>query len=63
MKVTVIGAGNMGAASVFFPPFWGVSVDQAFVTRLLFFKNIAVAGGVLTLVAHGAGGLEPGCVA
>jgi len=44
------------AASVFFHPFWSVPADQAFVTQLLFFKNIAVAGGLLTLVAHGAGG-------
>ena len=44
------------AASVFFHPFWSVPADQAYVTQLLFFKNIAVAGGLLTLVAHGAGG-------
>lgn len=44
------------AASVFFHPFWSVPTDQAYVTQLLFFKNIAVAGGLLTLVAHGAGG-------
>ena len=29
---------------------------QAFVTQLLFYKNIAVAGGLLALVASGAGG-------
>lgn len=44
------------AASVFFHNFWGVPADKAFVQQLLFFKNIAVVGGLLALVAHGAGG-------
>ncbi|CAM3656679.1 DoxX family protein [Polaromonas hydrogenivorans] len=42
-------------ASFFFHAFWAVPADQAFVTQLLFFKNIAVAGGLLALVASGAG--------
>jgi putative oxidoreductase len=44
------------AASVLFHNFWGVPADQAFTQQLMFFKNIAVVGGLLTLAAHGAGG-------
>ena len=43
------------AASVFFHAYWAVPADQAFVTQLLFFKNIAVVGGLLALAASGAG--------
>jgi len=43
-------------ASYFFHAFWAVPADQAFVTQLLFYKNVAVAGGLLALVASGAGG-------
>lgn len=42
-------------ASIFFHAYWSVPADQAFVTQLLFFKNIAVAGGLLVLAAQGAG--------
>lgn len=42
-------------ASFFFHAYWAVPVDQQFVTQLLFFKNIAVVGGLLTLSAWGAG--------
>lgn len=42
-------------ASFFFHAYWAVPADQQFVTQLLFFKNIAVVGGLLTLVAWGAG--------
>ncbi len=48
-------AGFTLAASVFFHAYWSVPADQAFVQQLLFFKNIAVAGGLLLLAAHGAG--------
>ena len=43
-------------ASFFFHAFWGAAPDQAFVQQLLFFKNIAVVGGLLVLAAQGAGG-------
>jgi putative oxidoreductase len=43
-------------ASFFFHAYWAVPADQAFVTQLLFFKNIAVVGGLLALAANGAGG-------
>lgn len=42
-------------ASFFFHAYWGAPADQAFVTQLLFFKNIAVVGGLLALAANGAG--------
>ncbi len=42
-------------ASFFFHAYWGVPAEQAFVQQLLFFKNIAVVGGLFVLAAHGAG--------
>jgi putative oxidoreductase len=42
-------------ASCFFHAYWAVPADQAFVTQLLFFKNIAVVGGLLAVAANGAG--------
>lgn len=42
-------------ASFFFHAYWSAPADQQFVQQLLFFKNIAVAGGLLTLAAWGAG--------
>ena len=43
------------AATFFFHNFWGVPLDQAMVQQLMFYKNIAVVGGLLVLAAHGAG--------
>lgn len=43
-------------ASFFFHNFWSVPADAAMVQQLLFWKNIAVAGGLLGFAAHGAGG-------
>ena len=42
-------------ASFFFHAFWSVLADQQFMQQLLFFKNVAVTGGLLTLAAWGAG--------
>lgn len=42
-------------ASVFFHPFWSVPEEQQFITQLLFFKNIAITGGLLLLAAAGPG--------
>ena len=42
-------------ATFVFHNFWGVPVDQAMVQQLMFYKNIAVVGGLLVLAAHGAG--------
>ncbi|MFC0349348.1 DoxX family protein [Undibacterium danionis] len=43
-------------ASFIFHAYWAVPAGQAYVTQLLFFKNIAVAGGLMALAAFGAGG-------
>jgi len=42
-------------ASFYFHNYWSVPADQQFVQQLLFFKNIAVTGGLLTLAAWGPG--------
>lgn len=42
-------------ASFFFHAYWGVPAEQQMVQQLLFFKNIAVIGGLLTLAAWGPG--------
>ena len=42
-------------ASFFFHNYWGAPADQAFMQQLLFFKNIAVVGGLLAIAANGAG--------
>lgn len=52
----IVLAGFTLVASFFFHAFWAVPPDQAFVTQLLFFKNIAIVGGLLALAANGAGG-------
>ena len=49
-------AGFTLVASFFFHAYWAVPADQAFVQQLMFFKNIAVTGGLLVLAAHGAAG-------
>ena len=42
-------------ATFVFHNFWGVPADQAMMQQLMFYKNIAVVGGLLVLAAHGAG--------
>ena len=42
-------------ATFFFHNFWGVPADQAMMQQLMFYKNIAVVGGLLVLAAYGAG--------
>lgn len=42
-------------ASFFFHAYWAVPADQHLVQQLLFFKNIGVVGGLLTIAAWGAG--------
>ena len=42
-------------ASFFFHAYWGVPVEQQRVQQLMFFKNIAVVGGLLTVAAWGPG--------
>ena len=42
-------------ASLLFHNYWALPANQQFMQQLLFFKNIAVVGGLLTLAAWGAG--------
>lgn len=42
-------------ASFFYHKYWAVPADQVMVMQLLFFKNMAIVGGLLTLAAWGAG--------
>ena len=42
-------------ASYFFHAYWAVPADQQLIPQLLFYKNIAVVGGLLTIAAWGAG--------
>lgn len=61
----ILGAGTRVAAlalavftlvaSFFFHAYWSVPAAQQMVQQLLFFKNIAIVGGLLTLFAWGAG--------
>jgi putative oxidoreductase len=43
------------AAAVTGHAFWAAPADAAFIAKLLFFKNIAVMGGLLVLASAGAG--------
>ena len=43
-------------ASFFFHNFWGVPAEASMMQQLLFWKNIAVVGGLLGYAAHGAAG-------
>jgi putative oxidoreductase len=45
-------------ASIVGHAFWAAPVDAAFITQLLFFKNIAVIGGLLVLASSGAGSIS-----
>lgn len=42
-------------ATFIFHNFWGMPPEQVMMQQLMFFKNIAVVGGLLVLAAHGAG--------
>jgi putative oxidoreductase len=43
------------ATAFFFHRFWTVSADQVTLQHIMFFKNLAIAGGLLMLAAFGAG--------
>ncbi len=45
-------------ATVIFHNFWAVPAEQMMVQQLMFFKNVAVVGGLLVLAAFGAGALS-----
>ncbi|MGV8805261.1 MAG: DoxX family protein [Polaromonas sp.] len=42
-------------ASFFFHKYWAVAPEQAMMQQLMFFKNMAIVGGLLTLAAWGGG--------
>lgn len=42
-------------ASFYFHNFWALPADQQMIPSLLFYKNMAIVGGLLTLAAWGAG--------
>ncbi len=42
-------------ATFFFHPYWSVAADQQLIPFLLFYKNVAVVGGLLILAAFGPG--------
>jgi putative oxidoreductase len=42
-------------ATFFFHNYWAMPAEQVMVQQLMFYKNIAVVGGLLTLAAWGAG--------
>ena len=48
-------AGFTVVATFIFHNFWAMPAEQAMMQQLMFFKNIAVVGGLLILAAHGAG--------
>lgn len=48
-------AGFTVIATFIFHNFWAMPADQAMMQQLMFYKNIAVVGGLLVLAAHGAG--------
>jgi putative oxidoreductase len=54
----LILAGFTLVATVVFHNFWALPADQVMVQQLMFYKNIAVIGGLLTLAAWGAGALS-----
>ena len=43
------------AASFFFHAYWALPADQQMMQQLLFFKSVAVTGGLLAFAAFGAG--------
>jgi putative oxidoreductase len=43
------------AAAVFFHNYWAMPADKAFVNSLMFYKNLAIAGGLFVIAAFGGG--------
>jgi putative oxidoreductase len=46
------------AAGVFFHAFWSMPAEQVMINQIMFMKNLAIAGGLLALVAFGPGALS-----
>jgi len=42
-------------AGVLFHNYWAMEADKAFINQLMFFKNLAIAGGLLAFTAFGPG--------
>jgi len=42
-------------AAVLFHNYWAMEADKAFINQLMFFKNLAIAGGLLAFTAFGPG--------
>ena len=42
-------------AALFFHNYWAMPADKAMMMQLMFFKNMAIMGGLLTVAAWGAG--------
>lgn len=42
-------------AAIFFHNYWGVPAEQAMMQQMMFWKNIAITGGLLGFAAFGAG--------
>ena len=53
--VAVVMAVFTVAAAVFFHNYWAMPADKAYVNQLMFFKNLAITGGLLAFAAFGAG--------
>ncbi len=45
-------------ASFFLHSFWSVPAEQVGLQQLMFYKNLAIIGGLLAFAAFGAGGLS-----
>lgn len=45
-------------ASVFFHNYWAMPADQQMMQSLMFWKNIAIVGGLLAIVAFGPGAIS-----
>ena len=45
-------------ASFFFHAYWALPAEQQMMQQLMFFKNIAITGGLLAFAAFGAGGFS-----
>ncbi len=52
LALFTLGASLVGHA------YWATPADQVFITKLLFYKNIAIAGGLLILGSMGGGRLS-----
>jgi putative oxidoreductase len=44
------------AAGIFFHNYWAVPAEQVMMMKINFYKNLAIAGGLLSFAVSGAGG-------